>query len=97
MLSRLCGREVVYIDTRHGRRPVAVHYEIGLRLPAHCTASGKALLAALPAERVGELYADGVFDALTPRSIGSRDELAAELDQVRSRGFAVDDEQTALA
>ncbi|WP_232667282.1 IclR family transcriptional regulator [Pseudonocardia sp. TRM90224] len=96
VLSVLNGREVTYVDTRHGRRPVAVHYEIGMRLPAHCTASGKSLLAALPPGSVGALYADARFDTLTPHSIDSLRELRPELDRVRTRGYAVDDEETAL-
>lgn len=96
VLSVLHGREVTYVDTRHGSRPVAVHYEIGMRLPAHCTASGKALLSTLPPTAVTGFYCDGRFDALTPHSIGSLAELRAELDRTRARGYAVDDEETAL-
>lgn len=96
VLSVLNGREVTYVDTRHGARPVAMHYEIGMRLPAHCTASGKALLATLTPAAVAGLYRDGRLDALTPHSIGTLSELRAELDRIRVRGYAVDDEETAL-
>ncbi len=65
VLSLLDGRDVLYVHTRSGSRPVAVHYEIGMRLPAHCTASGKSLLAALPPATTATLYADGRFDAMT--------------------------------
>ena len=54
VLSVLNGREVTYVGTRPGERPVAMRYEIGLRLPAHCTASGKSLLAALPPGQITE-------------------------------------------
>jgi DNA-binding IclR family transcriptional regulator len=96
VLSVLHGREVTYIDTRPGKRPVAMHYEIGMRLPAHCTASGKSLLAALPPEQVTERYANGALETLTRHSISAGEELTAELERVRSRGYAIDDEETAL-
>lgn len=96
VLSVLDGPEVTYVATRHGKRQVAMHYEIGLRLPAHCTASGKSLLAALPPEQVRELYPGGRLDVLTPRSLAAVEQLADELEQVRTRQYAVDDEETAL-
>lgn len=96
VLSLLDGRAVLYVHTRAGRRPVAVHYEIGARLPAHCTAGGKALLAALPPALTANLYADGRFDALTRHSISSLTELSRELERVGKRRYAIDDEETAL-
>jgi DNA-binding IclR family transcriptional regulator len=96
LLSVLDGRNVMYVGTRHGSRPVAVHYQIGMRLPAHCTASGKSLLAALPAAELDALYADNQFDVLTPHSIASRSDLNCDLANIRKRHYAIDDEETAL-
>jgi DNA-binding IclR family transcriptional regulator len=97
VLSLLDGRTVLYVHTRAGSRgPVAVHYEIGTRLPAHCTAGGKALLAALPPALTRNLYADDRFDLLTRHSISSMDDLSRELERVGTRRYAIDDEETAL-
>jgi IclR family transcriptional regulator, blcABC operon repressor len=96
VLSVLHGHEVTYVDTRHGKRPVAMHYEIGMRLPAHCTASGKSLLAALPPEEVAQRYPGGRLETLTGHSLSSVADLTAELERVRGRGYAIDDEETAL-
>lgn len=96
LLSVLDGRGVLYIGTRQGSRPVAVHYEIGMRLPAHCTAGGKSLLAALPPAELAARYADDRFDGLTPHSITSMSRLSRELDATRARRYAIDDEETAL-
>jgi IclR family transcriptional regulator, blcABC operon repressor len=96
VLSLLDGRDVLYVHTRAGSRPVAVHYEIGMRLPAHCTASGKSLLAALPDDAAAARYADGEFAALTRHSITSLPDLARELERIRVRRYAIDDEETAL-
>jgi IclR family transcriptional regulator, blcABC operon repressor len=96
VLSLLDGRSVLYVHTRAGNHPPAMHYDIGTRLPAHCTAGGKALLAALPPARTASLYADGRFDALTRHSISSLPALSRELERVGKRRYAIDDEETAL-
>jgi IclR family transcriptional regulator, blcABC operon repressor len=69
--------------------------EIGRRVPANCTASGKALLAALePGELDERLKGVDVLPTLTPRSIHSPEVLRAVLAQVRSEHVALDDEET---
>jgi DNA-binding IclR family transcriptional regulator len=57
---------------------------VGLDVPFHCSALGKVFLA----HRVVTLPA-GRLEQRTDRTITTRDALAAELDQVRRRGFAV--------
>jgi DNA-binding IclR family transcriptional regulator len=96
VLSVRDGTDVVYIGRRIGNRPVGVSYELGMRLPAHCTASGKALLSTLGLDAVRELYGpDAHLEALTPQTISSVDGLLQDLDRVRARGYAIDDEETA--
>jgi DNA-binding IclR family transcriptional regulator len=93
----LGGRDVIYVGRRPGTSPLGVTYDIGLRLPAHCTASGLAMLSALSEEELDGLYADGgELAQLTPRSISTLPELRARLAAVRERGYAVDDGETAL-
>lgn len=61
---------------------------VGLSVPLHCSALGKALVAfgaaPLPA---------GPLEARTPRSITTRNALEAELATVRSRGYAITEEE----
>jgi DNA-binding IclR family transcriptional regulator len=95
----LRARDVVYIGRRPGTYPLGVGYELGMRLPAHCTASGLALLAAMRDTEVAARYDDAEKDGLvtlTARSIASVDELLERLPEVRERGYAVDDEETAV-
>ena len=96
--SVLRGRDVVYVARRPGSNPLAVSYDIGLRLPAHCTASGLAMLAALDDAELDALYA-GVerLEQLTPHSISTLEELRGRLAEARRRGYAIDDEETAPA
>ncbi|MFN8080896.1 MAG: IclR family transcriptional regulator [Kineosporiaceae bacterium] len=88
----LHGREVFYVvEERAPGRPVLVT-DVGVRLPAHLTASGRAILAALPAAQVRALFPDAA--AFTDRTgLGPQTvrQLRAVLAGVRGRGFAIED------
>ena len=62
---------------------------VGGRIPLHCTAIGKSLLAATPDDAAARLE----LVRRTPRTLVSADELRGELARVRERGFAIDDEE----
>lgn len=92
ILSVLNGTDVVYVAARSGQRPLGLAFRVGMRLPAHLAASGRAMLAHLPATDVQALYA-GV--ALEPPARGpalTLDTLMAELAATRARGHSLDDE-----
>jgi IclR family transcriptional regulator, blcABC operon repressor len=96
--SVLRGRDVIYVGRRPGTRPLGVTYDIGLRLPAHCTASGLAMLSTLDGDELDRLYEGAErLEQLTPRSISTPAELRRRLATVRERGYAVDDGETAPA
>ncbi len=92
-LSVLAGASAVYIDQVEGTRAVRMLARIGASVPAHASAAGKALLARSPDGAAAERFGDGPLPAYTATTITSRDELAAELERVRSRGWATDDEE----
>ena len=95
-LAVLDGLQVVYIARHDGRQTIRLASEIGRRLPASCTAIGKAALAALdPADLDERLEAIDNLPRLTPNSHRTVAELRADLDEVRVRGYAVDNEETA--
>ncbi len=94
VLAVLDGTDVVYVACRNGSQPFALSYCIGMRLPAHCTASGKALLSTITDERVRQLYRGKKLERLTSHSRSSLKALLADLASVRARGYAVDDEET---
>jgi IclR family transcriptional regulator, blcABC operon repressor len=92
-------RDVVYIGRRPGTYPIGVSYEIGMRLPAHCTASGLALLSGLTDDELLQLFTEegaGDLVTLTARSIASVPQLLDRVADIRARGYAVDNEETAL-
>ncbi|WP_017611835.1 IclR family transcriptional regulator [Nocardiopsis salina] len=88
--------EVVYLARRDGRQPVVLVSQIGRSLPATTTATGKAMLAALPADELrGQLERNAPLPQLTPKSITDPVDLERELAAVREQGHAVDDGETA--
>ena len=94
ILSVLDGADIVYVACRNGTRPLGLNFRIGMRLPANCTASGKAQLSTLPQERILEMGRANGFAALTRKSVTDARRLLKELAQVRKRGYSVDDEGT---
>jgi IclR family acetate operon transcriptional repressor len=91
----LDGDRVVYVDQVAGRHSVRMFTELGTSAPAHATGSGKAMLAYAPAEAVAQTYsaAREPFERLTPRTHATLDSLLDDLERVRRRGYALDDEE----
>jgi DNA-binding IclR family transcriptional regulator len=91
-LARLDSTDIVYLATRESKQYTRTANRVGRRLPAYATALGKALLA----ERFGVERDAHVPSALTPmtsKTITDRAALDAELDEVRIRGYARDNEE----
>lgn len=95
MLAVLDGADVLYLACRPGNRALGVNFRVGGRFPACFTSSGKAMLATLPSERVDGLVEQALRLRLTRHSVASRAALETQLQAVRERGHAVDDEETA--
>ena len=81
----------VYLMRSKGEEAVDLDTYAGVRTHLHTTALGKAILAYLPESRVEEIIERRGLEQKTPRSIGSREELFESLEDVRSRGYAIDD------
>jgi len=91
-LGRLDGTDVVYLATRESKQYTRTASRVGRRLPAYATALGKSLLA----ERFGaerDEHVPAALKPLTAKTIPDRVTLDAELDTVRVRGYATDDEE----
>jgi DNA-binding IclR family transcriptional regulator len=67
---------------------------LGRTMPAHCTSTGKAMLAQLPEAELHQLLPDETLERITVRSIGSRAKLEAELSRIRAQGYAVNREES---
>ncbi|MCB8901930.1 MULTISPECIES: IclR family transcriptional regulator [unclassified Streptomyces] len=86
--------DVIYIakvDSTHAVRMVSA---AGRRLPAHCTAVGKMLLASLPEADLEERLDGYDLAGMTPRSITDPDALRAALAEIRILGVAGEQQES---
>lgn len=91
--SVLDGTDIVYVARVPTRRIMSVQIDIGTRFPAYATSMGRVLLASLEAAELDRRL-DGIdFEALTSRTVGTRDALVAELGRVREQGWAMVDQE----
>ena len=91
-LAVLHGRDVLYVveERAPGRPPLVT--DVGVRLPAHLTASGRAILAHLSAAQVRALYPDrAAFVDRHGLGPGSPSALRTLLAETRQRGYAVEE------
>ena len=92
-LAVMHGRDVLYIVEERAKNRPSLVTDVGVRLPSHLTASGRAILAALPKSQVRALYPNtAAFSSLTevPNPISKYSTLSAHLDQVRIRGYSTE-------
>jgi DNA-binding IclR family transcriptional regulator len=85
--------EAVYIHRALGSRAVRTDPGIGKRVPLHATASGKAMLAAMPSEKVSRIIEQTRFVEVTDETITDAEELRRELAEIRDRGYAFNREE----
>jgi len=91
-LAVLDGADAIFIGKVEGPRPLRLYSQVGRRCPAHCTAVGKVLLAgAAPGRRAPA--AARPLKRYTAKTITSAADLERELEGVRRRGYATDDEE----
>jgi IclR family acetate operon transcriptional repressor len=86
-LSALVGRERVYVDQLVSPQEIKLAVELGRPFPLHAGASGRAILAFLPADAREALLTDPL-ERLSARTVVDPDELRALLDHVRETGVA---------
>ena len=85
------GGRMVYLDKVEGSGPFCTNSRTGRRVPMHCTALGKAVLAYLPAESTRRILARHGLPMRTPRTIVAAADMERELMRVRRQGYAMDD------
>lgn len=88
--------EIVCAAQVESRQMMRAITRVGGRPPMYCSAAGKAYIARLPQEARDRIINDTDLKALTERTITSRERFAAELEDIRRLGYAIDDEEHAL-
>jgi IclR family KDG regulon transcriptional repressor len=97
-------RETIHLTVRHGNTAVYVekidspeqlriHSRIGAAVPLYCTAVGKVMLAYMPDEEREKVLRNMDMKRMTSNTVGSLQELMAELRRVRKNGYACDLEE----
>lgn len=80
--------EAVYLYRTSGEHAVRTDPGIGSRIPLHATAAGKAILAALDDTELFDIIEQTDFDPITRNTITEPDELLAEVEAIRNRGYS---------
>lgn len=83
----------VYIEKMESPEPLRIHSRIGASVPLYCTAVGKVMLAYLDPEEQERVVNELELRRFTENTVGSIQELKAQLARVRKDGFACDMEE----
>lgn len=95
-LSVMEDNEVIYIDRVECLLNIRSTFKIGLRVMAHLSASGKAMMSHLPTTELELLINNLDFALGTKYSLKSKQALLKELASVKEQGFAIDNEEFEL-
>jgi len=85
--------EYVYLERIECKWPLRTHLGAGSRVSAYGTSGGKTLLAELGPEQCKRLLKSRKLEAYTPHTITKLQDLEAELARIRSRGFALNNQE----
>jgi IclR family transcriptional regulator, KDG regulon repressor len=85
--------EVLYIRVLECSHAFRLAAHAGMRSPVHSTALGKCLLCRLPRQEVETILKKHPLRPATARTIRTRSAFFQELERVRSRGFALDNQE----
>jgi DNA-binding IclR family transcriptional regulator len=96
-LAVLNGSRILYAGTLDGTLQPRMSATVGAKLEPHATALGKAILAFSDAATRGRILPSAPYPAYTDRTITTAEALAADLATARSRGYAVEVEESTLS
>jgi len=85
--------KVVYLDKAENFSVMRPTAKLGSRRFLHTTGVGKALLAAMPDEKIEYLYSDGEISRKTPFSMVTMSDILLDMKEIRERGYSIDDRE----
>jgi len=91
-LNALYGHYGVCIDKVRGNEGMQLDNRIGSRGPLNCGGAGKAMLAFMDETEREQVY-EAPLESLTPFTITDPARLRAEIEQIRKRGYSIDDQE----
>lgn len=84
---------ILFVSQVETHASIRAFFPPGSLSPMHASGIGKALLAHLDRDRLDRILSDSRFEKFTGKTLLDRDSLQADLDRIRARGFAIDDEE----
>ena len=88
------GIDAVYIDKVESlSNGIQMVSRIGSRIPLYCSGVGKAMVAEMDEWEIEEIWNNSEIIRLTPYTITDHDDFKMELDEIRRRGYALDNEE----
>lgn len=88
-LGILDNYEVLYLDKILTKEPLRIDLDVGRRVPAYCSALGKAIMAFNDELDIDKFE----FNKITEKTINSVEELKKSLNEIRKTGYAYDNEE----
>ena len=95
-MTELDGADVIYVVRYPGRQVVTVDVVLGMRRPAFCTASGRAILATMNDKEVAAVLDRSNLVAYTEYTKTGREEILEAIRKVRVQGFALTEQETSI-
>ncbi len=92
-LAQLDSSQVLYVDKRNAAQPIEMYSQAGKVGPAYCTGVGKAMMAYLDDDTLTKAVSQQSYHRFTEKTLTSEAALRADLDLIRQRGYAIDDEE----
>ncbi len=89
----LDGDKVTYVAKADSKRLVNIGINVGSRAPVHAVSSGRVLLAALPDAKLQQYLDNATFEKLTPYTTVSKVKLREEIEEVRTSGWSIVDQE----
>lgn len=90
-LVLLDHNSAVYVEKVESPSSVRMYSKIGVSVPLHCTAVGKAILAYLPDDKLDAFFRNNHLTKYSEKTITKPETLRAHLDVIRTNGYAIDD------
>ncbi|QUJ75983.1 IclR family transcriptional regulator [Sulfitobacter albidus] len=84
---------MIYLDRVETKWPLRIQLPVGTEVPFHCTASGKMYLSSLKPGMFAKYLAAVTLEEKTDHTLTDPDALRAEVESIRSRGHATDNEE----
>jgi len=95
-LAVLSDAEAMYVHQVESSQMMRTFVKMGAKVPLYCTGVGKALVAWKEDKVIKSLLANASFEALTEHTITDFESYKERIEEVRARGYALDDEEVEL-